>query len=145
MTSATPTAPTTTDSGHPLTTWTGWSIVDYIRHHLPGAFTDAQKQAREALETKNYSLCKVLAACHLNDSQIRCIGYLSSIEKVTAAGLPTLATLVAEASRAAADAQYEWALDTEGETEETARKVRQMEITQLDSLNQRIFDKALET
>ena len=135
MKSPTTTAPTNT---HPLTNWSGADIVKAYVEKLPTALEKHKREALAALESGNGDLCKVYAAVHLDDPYCRAIGYLSSVSKVTAAGLPTLATLLSEAARSAAEA---WAASDTLERAEADIKNNPLPV--FSALNQQIFEKAL--
>lgn len=129
---------------HPLTDWSGAEIVDRYLEWLPDPRTEAQEQAKAAIEAKQFDTCKVLAACHLEDNYTKAIGYLSSVEKVCAAGLPTLPTLLSEAARAITDALCDSAIE-EGDIESLDRDPsRKIWLMNLNAMNRNIFKKALE-
>ncbi len=133
----------TASKQHPLTEWSGTEIVERYLEWLPAPRTEAQEQAKAAIEAKQFDTCKVLAVCHLEDNYIKAIGYLSSVEKVCAAGLPTLPTLASEAARAIADALCDSAVekgDIKDLDRDSARKIWLME---LNEINRNIFKKAL--
>ena len=131
-----------TTASHPMTTWDGKEICTQLIAKLPETTTDVQKQAKEALENGNYNLCKVLAACYLEDAYVKACGYMSSIPGVVAKGIPTLPTLVAEASRSVADSWQQWCLSN-GKTETEAEARKSAELTELNKFNQSVFAKAL--
>lgn len=132
----------TTPASHPMTTWEGKEICAQLIAKLPETTTEAQQQAKQALEAGNYNLCKVLAACYLDDAYIKACGYMSSIPGIVAKGMPTLPTLVSEASRAIADSWYQWVLSTGKSTDEAEAK-KAAELTALSMFNQSVFAKAL--
>lgn len=127
---------------HPLTDWDGNHIVIKYLNELHGPKNEAQKAAETALRDGDYSLCKVLAACHLSDHYCRTIGYLSSVESTHAGGMPQLCTLLTEAARAAADSWYDFVLG-EGRGEKSAEITRSQQLAVFSEVNARIFAKAL--
>ena len=131
-----------TATTHPMTTWDGKEICTQLIAKLPETTTDAQKQAKEALETGNYNLCKVLAACYLDDAYIKACGYMSSIPSIVAKGIPTLPTLVAEASRSVADSWQQWYLSN-GKSQDEADTAKTTELAKLNTFNQDVFAKVL--
>lgn len=134
----------TTSKQHPLTEWGGTEIVERYLKYLPEPRTEAQEQAKAAIESKQFDTCKVLAACHLEDNYIKAVGYLSSVEKVCAAGLPTLPTLASEAARAIAEALCDAAIEngSMGDSERTSSC--KIWLADLNEMNRNIFRKALE-
>lgn len=128
---------------HPLTEWGGAEIVERYLEWLPEPRTEAQGQVKAAIEAKQFDLCKVLAACHLENNYIKAIGYLSSIEKVCAAGLPTLPTLASEAARAIADALCDFAIEKEDLKDSDRDSARKVWLMELNEMNRNIFRKAL--
>lgn len=128
---------------NPLTSWDGDRILQRYMDALPEPQSEAHNQARAAIETGNYEICKVLASIHLSDSYIKAIGYLSSVPKVCAAGLPTLPTLLSEAARACADAWVDLATSSEKNTG-SVTQTRNTKLGELGVINQDIFEKALE-
>ena len=134
---ATPTT-TATANTHPLTNWSGADIVKAYIEKLPTALEKHKEEALVALQNGNGDLCKIYAAVHLDDPYCRAIGYLSSVSKVTAAGLPTLATLLSEAARSAAEA---WANPDTLERADVDIKNNPLPV--FSALNQQIFEKAL--
>jgi hypothetical protein len=125
-----------------MTTWDGKEICDQLVAKLPETTTDAQKQAKQALENGNYNLCKVLAACYLDDAYVKACGYMSSIPGIAAKGMHTLPTLVGEASRSIADSWHQWSLSN-GHTPTEAEAKKAVELIELSNLNRRVFAKAL--
>ena len=119
------------------TTWKGFGIVAEYSKLIPPAQTKAQADALAALGEKDGNRCKVLAACHLSDPYIKAIGYLSSVEKVADAGLPTLPTLMSEAARAIAEATAEQAPSKRHES--AAIAAYETKLAQLEKLNRKIF------
>lgn len=128
---------------HPLTDWNGQEIVERYIKWLPEPRTEAQSRAKAAIEAKQFDTCKVLAACHLEDSYIKAIGYLSSIEKICAAGLPTLPTLMSEAARAISDALCEDAIEKEKLKDSERGSAQKIWLMELNDINRNIFSKAL--
>lgn len=140
------TATTTTQAQakeHPLTDKSGADIVRLYLDALPRPQTEEQEKALALFEAGNYDLCKVFASVYLDDSYIKALGYLSSVPKVTAAGLPTLPTLLSEAARSVADA---WAAFNIANNRGTAsaEAIRRVQLEELGDLNAAIFKKALE-
>ena len=71
-----------------------------------GTPTDAmQSEARQSFESGDYDKVRQYAAIRLEDSYLRSLTYLCSVPK----NPPTIAVLAAEACRAAAEWQKEWA------------------------------------
>ena len=129
---------------HPLTEWSGAEIVERYMERMHEPTTETQVQAKAALESRRFEKCKVLAACHLGDNYIKAIGYLSSVEKVCNAGLPTLPTLVSEAARAIAESLCDSAI-ANGDLEESNRdSSHKIWLAGLNEMNRNIFRKALE-
>lgn len=128
---------------HPLTEWGGAELVERYIERLPEPRTEAQKQAKAAIEAGRFDECKVLAVCHLEDNYIKAIGYLSSVEKVTDMGAPTLPTLVAEACRAIAETICDNSIEDEMMKPENRESDRRICLFDLNEMNQNIFRKAL--
>lgn len=61
--------------------------------------TDAQEQALEAFQRKDYLVVKRLASTNLDDYFIKSLGYMGGALKLT----PNTDTILAEAARSAAD------------------------------------------
>ena len=136
------TAATTPVTGHPMTTWDGKELCAQLIAKLPEATTEAQQRAKQALEEGDYSLCKVLAACYLDDAYVKACGYMSSIPGLVAKGVPTLPTLVSEAARAISDSWYQWTI-SDGQSLEAAEAKKASELATLSAFNQDVFAKAL--
>ncbi|MGB3768977.1 MAG: hypothetical protein WA947_20660 [Phormidesmis sp.] len=128
---------------HPLTEWNGAEIVERYLEWLPEPRTEAQSKAKAAIENNRLEECKVLAACHLEDNYVKAIGYLSSVEKVCAAGLPTLPTLMSEAARAIAEALCDAAIANEDIEDSSRDSSRKIWLADLNEMNRNIFRKAL--
>ena len=124
----------TTATSHPMTTWDGKELCARLIAKLPEATTEAQQRAKQALEEGDYSLCKVLAACYLDDAYVKACGYMSSIPGLVAKGVPTLPTLVSEAARAIADSWQQWCL-SDGQTSDEAEAKKAAELDALSSFN----------
>lgn len=135
---------TTDPKEHPFTSWTGDDIVTAYLDKLPAAESEAQHQAARAMNDGRYSEVKILAACHLTDNYVKALGYLSSVPKVTEAGLPTLPTLLSEAARAIAEALRDRNIEEEKLEPELRENARSIWLYDLNELNQNIFRRSLE-
>lgn len=137
------TATTQAQTKHPLTDWSGDTIVEaFIARLFPESTMKAQNGALEALKAGDHDLCKIYASVYLEDSYIKAVGYLSSVPKVTAAKLPTLATLLSEAGRAIADAWLENSLTVDPDSKEAA-ELKSAKLQAAGELNRKIFNKKL--
>ena len=73
--------------------------------------TETQAQALAAFRAGDADTARRLAATHLGDNYVKSLGYLASAAKVT----PTVAVVIAEAARSAAEAAKDRALLELGE------------------------------
>ena len=81
------------------------AIITAVLNTLGDPTDTMQSEARQAFEAGDYDKVRQYAAIRLGDSYLRSLTYLCSVSKAP----PTLAVIAAEACRAAADWQKEWA------------------------------------
>ncbi len=138
---------TTQTSSHPQTNWSGKEIIDMLICELPEANSDLQKVALSALQSGQYTNCKIYPCLALDDAFVKAIGYMSSIPSIVDKKVPTLPTLVAEGCRAIADAHQQHSLATDNQYTDggvnKAEEIRREVLSKLESINENIFKKVL--